>query len=140
MTKKGFENSVVSLASMTAGAMGSRIIADKLPIKNKKLARGILIATGIIGASALDRSSTGRKIGQDMALSMAVTQTGHLIKDVMEARLKENQKLHPALGNPYEDIDAPMLLDSSDFLSSYTPNYDTISEDVHFEEVEEFAG
>lgn len=140
MTKKGLENSVVSLASMTAGAMGSRIIADKLPMKNKKLVRGLLIATGVLGASALDRSSTGRKIGQDMALSMAVTQTGHLIKEVVQGRLKENQTPHPALGNPLDEFNEPMLLDSSNFLSSYTPNYDAISEDVFFEEVEEFAG
>lgn len=139
MTKKGVENSAVSVASMTAGAMASRIIADKLPIKNKHLKRGLLIATGILGASALDRKSTGRKIGQDMAISMAVTQTGHLIKEVVQGRLKEDQTLHPALGNPLDDFNEPML-DSSNFLASYTPNYDAIAEDVLFEDVEEFAG
>lgn len=139
MTKKGLENTAVSLVSMTAGAMASRIVADKLPLKNSKLKRGALILAGVLGASALDRKNTGRKIGQDMAISVAVTQTGHLLKEVLEEKLKNNKTLAPALGSPMGDWDNPIVLDSTNFLSGYTPNYDGISEDIIFEDVQEFA-
>lgn len=140
MTKKDLENSVVSLASMTAGAMASRIIADKLPIKDKKLKRGLLIATGILSASSLDRKSTGKKIGQDMAISIAVTQTGELIKEIVQSKLKKDEPLPIALGYPIDSLNEPMLLDSEEFLGNYTSlNYDSIAEDI-IEDSEEFAG
>ncbi len=135
MTKQALENTTVTLASMTVGAMASRIIADKLPIKNQKLKRGVLILAGILGASSLDRKTTGKKVAQDMAISVAVTQSGHLLKEVLDSKLKDNKLLSPALGNPIIDYDNS-LLDSSEFLSNYTPNYDHISEQVSYQEVE----
>ncbi|CAL2095528.1 conserved protein of unknown function [Tenacibaculum sp. 190524A02b] len=102
--KKGFEETVISLGAMTAGAMGSRLIYEKMPfVKNGKMKRGILIATGLIGAAYLDRSSTINKVGQDALISIAATQTGHLLKDFLEDRWKDNPTLLPMLGNPLWD-------------------------------------
>lgn len=130
MTKKGLEKSVVTLASMTAGAMVSRIVAEKLPIKKTKLKRGVLIVAGIVGASALDQKTTGRKIGQDMAISVAVTQTGYLLKELLDDKLKDNKLLHPALGNP--------MYDGTSFLSSYTGDYGYDYQEEPFGEINEF--
>ena len=138
MKKKEFVNSLVSLASMTVGAMGSRIAADAIPMQNSTIKRGLLVLGGIAGASSLDRKTTMRKIGQDAAISMAVTQTGYLLRDWLGDSFKDNKLLSPALGNPLEDY---AVLDSSNFLSSYTgANYDFISEDIGYEEVQDFAG
>ncbi|CAM1343764.1 hypothetical protein [Tenacibaculum amylolyticum] len=127
-----------TLASMTAGAMLSRLAVEQLTfIKNTKFKRGALIAAGILGAAALDRKTTGRKIGQEIAIATAVTQTGHLLKELLDERLKDS-KMHAALGSPMYNYDTE-LLDSSSFLSSYTPNYDFISEDIPHESVAEFA-
>jgi len=140
MTKQAIENSVVTLASMTTGAMLSRVVANKLPIDNTKIRRGAVILAGILGASYLDRSSTGKAIVQDMAMASAVTQTGYLVKDFLGDTLKDNKLLYPALGSPMDDfLDEPFELDSTDFLSSYLePNYDFISEETDFEVIEEF--
>ncbi|WP_408040240.1 hypothetical protein [Tenacibaculum amylolyticum] len=122
---------------MTAGAMLSRLAVEHLPLKNTKLKRGALIAVGVLGAAALDRKTTGRKIGQEIAIATAVTQTGHLLKELLDERLKDS-KMHAALGSPMYNYDME-LLDSSSFLSSYTPNYDFISEDIPHENIQEFA-
>ena len=138
MKKKEFVNSLVSLASMTVGAMGSRIAADAIPMQNNTIKRGLLVLGGIAGASSLDRKTTMRKIGQDAAISMAVTQTGYLLRDWLGDSFKDNKLLSPALGSPLEDY---AVLDSSNFLSSYKgANYDFISEDIGYEEVQDFAG
>lgn len=140
MTQQALESSVVTLASMSAGAILSRIVANKLPIENTKIRRGTIILAGILGASYLDRKTTGKAIAQDMAMATAVTQAGYLVKEVLGDTLKDNKLLYPALGSPIDNfIDAPFELDSSDFLSSYLePNYDFISEDTDFEVLQEF--
>ncbi|MGG8495955.1 hypothetical protein ACQY1Q_06040 [Tenacibaculum sp. TC6] len=121
MTKEGIENSIVSVASMTAGAIGSRIIADKLPIKNNKLKRGLLIAGSIIAAASLDRKTTGRKVGQDMAVSMATTQTGYLLKEMFEEKLQEDSLFKTGLGNPvyidYSSFEQPVFEQTAEFIS-----------------------
>lgn len=132
MKKKKFVNSLVTLASMSVGAMGSRVLAEQIPVSNMTAKRWGLLVGGIAGASALDRKSTLRRIGQDAAISVALTQAGYLLKDLLGSKIKEGSFFSGALGNPnalYPE------LDSTNFLSSYTPNYDFISEDV-----QEFAG
>ncbi len=138
MKKEQFVSSLVSLASLTVGTVSSRLAVEHIPIENTSLKRWGLVFGGIAGASALDRKSTGRKIGQDIAISIAVTQAGYLLKDWLGDKVKDNKILAQALGNPMDEY---MGLDSTNFLSSYTsPNYDFISEDVVYEEVQEFAG
>ncbi len=138
MKKEEFLSTLVSVASMTVGAMGSKIAADMIPIENTTVRSGLLVLGGIAGASMLDRKSTVRKIGQDVAISMAVTQTGELIKAWVGDRMKDNKFLAPALASP---MDSYMDLDSTNFLSSYgSTNYDFISEDVAYEPLQEFAG
>ncbi|SED21869.1 hypothetical protein SAMN04489761_4662 [Tenacibaculum sp. MAR_2009_124] len=112
MTKEGIENSVVSLASMTAGAMASRIIADKLPIKNQKVKRGLLILGGIAAAASLDRKTTGKKVAQDAAISVAVTQTGYLLKEAFEGKLKDGGIADIGMGTP-------VFFDDSSYLTPY---------------------
>ncbi|TCP22395.1 hypothetical protein EV195_11244 [Tenacibaculum skagerrakense] len=137
MKKEKVVNSLVSLASLTAGAAGSRLAVEHLPVKNTSLKRWGLVLGGIAGASVLDRKSRGRKIGQDIAISVAVTQAGYLLKDWLGDKFKDNKIMAQALGNPTSSY---MGLDSSDFLASYTrPNYDFIAEDVAYEDVQEFA-
>ncbi len=109
MKKESIKNTVVTTASMIAGAMGSRIIADKLPLENTKLARGILILGGIVAAASLDRKSTGKKIAQDAAISMAVTQTGYLLKEQFEGKLKDGNVMKTGMGSPYTSFDAPYI-------------------------------
>lgn len=138
MKKKEVLNSIVTLASMTAGAMGSRVVADVIPIENTTIKRGVLVLGGIAGASSLDRKTTMRKIGQDAAISVAVTQAGYLLKDWIGEGLKDNKLLAPALGNPSKDY---ALLDSGTFLSSYTGgNFDFIPESSSYSDVRDFAG
>ncbi|CAA0177213.1 conserved hypothetical protein [Tenacibaculum maritimum] len=139
MTKESIEKSVVTLASMSAGAMLSRIAAGKLPIQNTKLKRGALALAGLVGAAYLDRKTTGKAIAQDMAMATALTQSGYLVKELLDEKLKGNPVLHSALGSPYDNWNEPFELDSTDFLASYiSPNYDTISEDIPYEEIEDF--
>lgn len=138
MKKEQIKNSLVSLASLTVGAMGSRLAVEHLPLENTSLKRWGLVLGGIAGASVLNRKSTSKKIGQDIAISMAVTQAGYLLKDWLGDKVKDNKIISQALGNPFDQYTG---LDSTSFLSSYTsPNYDFIAEDVTYEEVQEFAG
>ncbi|KAF9659303.1 hypothetical protein HBA12_03385 [Tenacibaculum mesophilum] len=139
MRKESIENSVVSLLSMSAGAMLSRVTAKKLPMQNTKLKKGMLALAGVVGAAYLDRKTTGKSIAQDMAMGTAVTQTGELVKELLDEKLQKSPLLHSALGSPYDNWNEPFALDSTDFLSSYTsPNYDGISEDISYETVEDF--
>lgn len=137
MKKEEFVKSLASLASVTVGAVGSRLAFQHVPIKSTALKRWGLVLGGIAGASMLDRKSTGRRIGQDIAVSVAATQAGYLLKDWLGDTIKDNKIMAQALGSPiYEYMD----LDSTEFLSSYTsPDYNGI-EDIDFEEVQEFAG
>ncbi|MBX2855019.1 MAG: hypothetical protein KTR21_08525 [Rhodobacteraceae bacterium] len=97
-----------------------------------------MLLSGFAGAAFLDRKTLLKKTGKDFATAVAVTQAGELLKDWFADSLKDNSMLSPALGSP---IDGYMTLDSTDFLSSYaSPNYDLISEDIPYEEVQEFAG
>ncbi|WP_299833763.1 hypothetical protein [uncultured Tenacibaculum sp.] len=126
------------MASLTVGAVGSRLAVEHVPIENTSLKRWGLILGGIAGASVLDRKSTGRKIGQDISISVAATQAGYLLKDWLGDKLKDNKVMAQALGSPYDEY---MGLDSTNFLSSYTSqNYDFVAEDVVYEEVQDFAG
>jgi len=138
MKKEEFVNSLVSLASLTAGTISSRLAVEYLPIDSTPLKRWGLVVGGIAGASILDRKTTLKRVGKDASIAMAVTQAGYLLKDWLGDKMKDNKVVAQALGNP---IDQYMGLDSTGFLSSYTrPNYDLISEDIPYVEVQEFAG
>ncbi len=138
MKKEQLISSLVSVASLTVGAVGSRLAVEHVPIKNTSLKRWGLVVGGIAGAATLNRKTTGKKIAQDIAISTAVTQAGYLLKDWLGDKLKDSKVMAQALGNPYDDY---VGLDSTNFLSSYThPNYDFIADDISYEEVGEFAG
>ena len=121
MKRKNIEQTAVSLASMTGGAMVSRLVADKLPIKDSKLKRGALIVASFLAAAALDRKTTGKAVVQDMAISSAVTQTGYLIKEVVADKMQEDSIFKPALGNPGSYYNPITLNNSYEFFEDNSP-------------------
>lgn len=121
MKTEKLEETVVSITSMTVGAIGSRIVADKLPIDNSKIKRGLLIVGGILAAAHLDRKTTGGRVGQDMAVSVAVTQTGYLLKDLFVEKIKDDSIFKTGLGKPlyldYSSYEEPVFEQAPEFIS-----------------------
>ncbi|CAM1355861.1 hypothetical protein [Tenacibaculum halocynthiae] len=139
MTKQELKNTLLSSFSMTTGGMASRVIAEKLPIKNNHLKRGSLVLVGLLGASVLDRKSLGKSVVKDMALGTVVTQAGYWIKEALGENVKEGGLFKTALGSPSGDWDNPIHLGNQQFLSGYDFIPDQYVEDISFEPVEEFS-
>ncbi|MDO5106484.1 hypothetical protein [Capnocytophaga sp.] len=97
-------------AGAVTGAMVSRVLYDKIPLKDKeegkttmaKVKRGLLAAAGIVGAAMIDSKETTGKAIQGAAVGMAATQIGYLLKEVIE--VKEDGIFKTALGNPQTPV------------------------------------
>ncbi len=131
MKKKEIQNSLIKTTALTVGAATSRIVADKVPIKNTHLKRGILVLTGAIGAAMLDRSSSSKAFVQDMASGVAATQAAYWIKDAIGEKMKDNDLVSSALGNPVGTYENPVQfrLGSANVFPTETI-HDTSYEDV----------
>lgn len=130
MKKKAIKESLLTSVGLTTGALGSRVVADKLPIKNVHLKRGGLVLAGVIGAAAVGRKTPSKAFVQDVALGTAVTQLGYWIKDAVSGKVKDSSIFNTALGSPIGDHDNPVQ-----FRMGYAniPNeqtFDTSYEDV----------
>ncbi len=139
MTKQELKNTLLSSFSMTTGGMASRVIAEKLPIKNNHLKRGSLVVAGLIGASVLNRKSLGKSVVKDMALGTVVTQAGYWIKEALGDTVKEDGLFKTALGSPSGDWDNPIYVSNDQFLAGYDSMSNQYVEDIAFETVEEFS-
>ncbi|CAL2104618.1 hypothetical protein [Tenacibaculum sp. 190130A14a] len=130
MKKKAIKDSLQRTVALTVGSAGSRIVADKLPVKNMHLKRGGLVLLGAVGAALLDRSTTGKAIVQDLALGTAATQAGYWIKEAVGENMKDNALVSTALGTPIGDYDNPVefRMGYADFSAAST--IDTDFEDV----------
>lgn len=127
MKMENLTNSAVSVTGTVLGAMASRVVAEKLPIKKSKVKHGVLALVGIVGASFLDRKDATSAFVQDMAIGVSATQLGALAKDFLAK--EEKSTLQTALGSPMTDVDA------IDFLASHN-NYDFIPSGEEFEEID----
>lgn len=108
MKKKAIEQTLVRASALTVGAATSRVVADKLPIKNKHLKRGALVLSGLLGAAFIERDSTSKAFVQDMAEGVVATQAAYWIKDVIGEKMKENHLITTALGNPVGNYNNPV--------------------------------
>lgn len=108
MKKKAIKESLLTSVGLTTGAIGSRVVADKLPIKNSHLKRGGLVLAGVVAAAAVGRKTASKAFVQDMALGTAVTQLGYWIKDTVSDKMNENSLMKTALGSPVGDYHNPV--------------------------------
>ncbi|MFK8297354.1 hypothetical protein ACI76O_05420 [Capnocytophaga cynodegmi] len=104
-TNKLNSETVTGAAAFTggaiAGAMGSRVLADKIPLKNSKLKRGLLAVVGVVGAAMINGKDNAGKALQGAAAGMAATQLGELVKEMVNP---QEGILKTALGTPENPI------------------------------------
>ncbi len=134
MDTKKITNSLVTVGGTAVGAMASRVIADKVPVKNAKMKHGALAVLGMVGASFLNSKKSAEAFIQDVAIGMSATQIGYLIKEL--AGDKAKGVMATALGNPdlnYEDI--AFLSSYDDYIEDYN-DYDFIPENTDFTDYE----
>lgn len=134
MKKKNITDSLVRTVSIAAGAAGSNIAAEHLPIKNNYLKRGSLILAGLLGAAYAGRKSTSKAFAQDLATGVAATQAFAMIKEGLSEKTKENKLVKSALGSPgsYNDpvqVDFRMGYVTEDF---FQETIDVAHQDVSF--------
>ncbi|ATA94649.1 hypothetical protein CGC54_10065 [Capnocytophaga canimorsus] len=109
-----------------AGAMGSRVLADKIPLKNSKLKRGLLAIVGVVGAAMINGKDNAGKALQGAAAGMAATQLGELVKEMVNP---QEGILKTALGTP----ENPIII-----LPSDVNNYDYQTLDNPYEKQQQF--
>ncbi|MFJ1431345.1 hypothetical protein ACILE2_11185 [Capnocytophaga canimorsus] len=118
-----------------AGAMGSRVLADKIPLKNSKLKRGLLAVVGVVGAAMINGKDNAGKALQGAAAGVAATQVSDLIKDILKSKLKEGEEpkslLHKAVGMGTPDN--PIII-----LPSDVDYYDVQTLDNPYEKQQQF--
>ncbi|MFL0063728.1 hypothetical protein [Tenacibaculum maritimum] len=108
MKKEAIIDSLKRSAALTFGAAGSRVVADKLPIKNLHLKRGGFVLVSALGAALVGRETTSKAVVQDIALGTVATQAGLWIKEAVGEKVKENSLLKTALGSPTGTYDNPV--------------------------------
>ncbi|CEN34910.1 hypothetical protein [Capnocytophaga cynodegmi] len=129
-TNKLNSETVTGAAAFTggaiAGAMGSRVLADKIPLKNSKLKRGLLAIVGVVGAAMINGKDNAGKALQGAAAGMAATQLGELVKEMVNP---QEGILKTALGTP----ENPIII-----LPSDVNNYDYQTLDNPYEKQQQF--
>ncbi len=102
--------SLTSVGGAFAGAMASRIVADKLGgvLKNPKVKHGVLAVVSAVGATLLDRRSNTEALGQDALVGFSATQLNALVKEMLKD--KDTQEVKPeimktGLGTPWYLMD-----------------------------------
>ncbi|ATA67277.1 hypothetical protein CGC48_00770 [Capnocytophaga cynodegmi] len=83
------------------GSATSRVLADKIPLKNSKLKRGLLAVVGVAGAAMISGKDNAGKVLQGAAAGMAATQLGELVKEMVNP---QEGILKTALGTPENPI------------------------------------
>lgn len=83
------------------GAMASRVLADKIPLQNTKIKRGILFALGVAVAALADSKQTAGKVVQGVGVGMASTQAVDLLKEFINP---SEGLFKTALGSPVQEF------------------------------------
>lgn len=147
MKTENLKNTGISLISLTAGAVISRMVEQVIP-ENKLNAQGqveskgldptikrvVLIGAGLIGATIIDRSTLVRASVQDASLGLATTQLGYLIKESFSDKIK-NEKFKKALGSP--DTDLFNWEEEYNEAEAFLPEYSDYENEEYEEEYEE---
>ncbi|WP_400145510.1 hypothetical protein [Capnocytophaga canimorsus] len=113
------------------GAMTSRVLYDKIPLKDEKegetskakIKRGLLIAAGIATATMVDGKDTLGKVLQGAGAAMAATQANELIKELVNPT---EGIMKVALGNPQVEtvyVETYPALDASAFEQQKQPPF-----------------
>jgi len=76
-------------AGVIVGAKLSKGISEIIPLENKSISKGIVIATGILAASAITGNDTFAKLAKNAAIGMAAQQGGELIDELVQPVLPE---------------------------------------------------
>lgn len=111
MKKGSLKSSATTVAGTVVGAMASRVIANKLPVKNTKLKHGVLALVGVLGVAMLDRKDPTSAFTQDVAIGVTATQLGSLVKELVSPKEDTNPIITTALGSPIVDFEDPYRYD-----------------------------
>lgn len=127
MKKKNITDSLVRTVSIAAGAAGSNVAAEHLPIKNNYLKRGSLVVAGLLGAAFVERKSTSKALVQDLSLGVATTQALAMISEA----IKEKKESLGSPGSFYDPVpvDFRMGYVTEDF---FEETIDVAHQDVAF--------
>ena len=119
INQKTLTESATTAAGVVAGAMVSRVAADKLSgvLKKPLLRHGALAIAGLALAAFVNPKETSGKLLQSAGAGMAATQLTEVLKSVLT---KENEPmkegiLKTALGAPAEETTTVYVDSSSDY-------------------------
>lgn len=101
MSKSNQTHDITGAASVVGGTlvggMASRVLADKIPLKNTKLKHGLLTLAGAVGVVFLKND-----LAKATCAGIAATQANDLVKELAKPKEGEMKEgiFRTALGNP----------------------------------------
>lgn len=101
LNSKSITEGTAFAVGAVGGSMASRILAEKIPMENVKLKRGILAAVGILGTAMINGNDTTGKVVQGAAAGVVATQIVALLKDIINPT---EGLMKTALGTPENPI------------------------------------
>lgn len=97
MKTENVTKTAVKVVGNVVGAMGSRILADQIPLDDSRIKYGVLSLGLIVGALFLDSEDSIQCFAQDACIGGAATQLGSLVKELVAPT---EGMLKTALGTP----------------------------------------
>jgi len=92
-------DTVITVLGTGTGIAASRVLADKIPVKNAKLKHGLLAIAGVAGAMVLNSKDSTEAFFKNASAGLAGAEFIALVKEFIGE--PKNATVKTALGNPY---------------------------------------